>query len=399
MKVLLSSIGSRGDVQPILALAREIRASGHEARLCAAPNFKAWVEGFGIECVPIGPDVKRFASAITIPSPEQMRDLAKQSVRDQFQVIREAAQGCDVIVAAGALQIATRSIAELTDTPYLFVAYAPVAFPSLDLPPAKTRRVDPAIAADNRALWQAEAVGWNGLFLETLNEERAKLSLAPVDDIMRHIFTDKLWLATDRVLGPAPLESELRVTQPGAWFLSDDTPLPDSLRRFLDAGEPPIYFGFGSMRGADQSARMLIEAARSLGRRAILLEGWGNLAPVDTGADCIGIGEINHSELFKHVAAIVHHGGAGTTHAAARAGRPQVVIPHNYDQYYWAQRVRDLNVGMPAPGREQLTADALIEALQVALKSDTARNAEALANRMERRGAAISVQMLIEQYG
>jgi vancomycin aglycone glucosyltransferase len=76
MKVLLSSIGSRGDVQPILAMAREIRASGHEARLCVAPNFKEWVESFGIECVPIGPDVKRFTSAITIPSPEHVREVA-----------------------------------------------------------------------------------------------------------------------------------------------------------------------------------------------------------------------------------------------------------------------------------------------------------------------------------
>ena len=92
------------------------------------------------------------------------------------------------------------------------------------------------------------------------------------------------------------------------------------------------------MRASDQTARMLIEAARAVGRRSILSQGWANLTPSDMGSDCLSIGDVNHGKLFPRVTAIVHHGGSGTTTAAARAGRAQVLIPHNYDQFYWAHR-------------------------------------------------------------
>jgi len=325
--------------------------------------------------------------------------MVDQSVRDQFQVIQRAASGCDTVVAAGALQIATRSIAELLNIRYVFVGYAPVAFPSADLPPAKTTpgRSDPAIETDTRALWSAEAQRWNARFLETLNDERARLGFAPVDDIMRHIFTDRLWLASDPVLGPAPANSELRIVQTGAWFMRDDSILPESLQRFLDEGEPPIYFGFGSMRGADRTASRLVEAARALGRRAVLFQGWSNLAPIDSGPDCIGIGDVNHAELFRRVAVVVHHGGAGTTQAAARAGCPQVIVPHIYDQFYWGHRVQTLGVGCVGPTRDELTTQALVDVLREALDPSTARQAQLIASRMEQRGVQIAAQRLIDQ--
>src|SRR5512146_1687494 len=110
MKVLLSTIGSRGDVQPLVALALELGALGHRARLCVAPNFKEWIESFGLECVPIGPDLKKLTGGTVpgkpvMPPKEQMQHAAEQMIRGQFQVIGEAARGCDLIVGAGALQI------------------------------------------------------------------------------------------------------------------------------------------------------------------------------------------------------------------------------------------------------------------------------------------------------
>ena len=143
MQVLLSSIGSRGDVQPILALALELRALGHGTRLCVAPNFKAWIESYGLECAPIGPDLKKLTGGSVpgkpvLPSSEQLQQMAVQMVRGQFQVIAEAARDCDLIVAAGALQIATRSIAEVQKIPYVFAAYCPAILPSPHYPPPKT---------------------------------------------------------------------------------------------------------------------------------------------------------------------------------------------------------------------------------------------------------------------
>jgi UDP:flavonoid glycosyltransferase YjiC (YdhE family) len=122
MKVLLSSIGSRGDVQPILALALELQKMGHQAALCVAPDFADWIASHGVECIPIGPDLKEMtggsvAGKPPLPPPKQLQRLTDEMVRGQFQVIAEAARGCDVVVAAGALQIATRSLAEVHQLP------------------------------------------------------------------------------------------------------------------------------------------------------------------------------------------------------------------------------------------------------------------------------------------
>src|ERR1700736_5459126 len=140
MKALISAIGSRGDVQPILALALELRALGQNAHLCVAPNFKDWVESFGLACVPLGPDLKKLAGGSAPSKPRKLsrarlRELSAHTIREQFQVLTDAARGCDLIVAGGALQITTRSIAEALKIPYVFGAYCPVTLPSPTHPP------------------------------------------------------------------------------------------------------------------------------------------------------------------------------------------------------------------------------------------------------------------------
>lgn len=140
MRVLLSSIGTRGDVQPIVALGLELQALGHRARLVVPPNFKEWVESYGLESVPIGPDLKKLTGGTVtgkpvLPSKEQLQQMADQSVRDQFRVLGEAARDCDLIVAATALQFAARSIAKAQGIPYVFAAYCPAVLPSSKYPP------------------------------------------------------------------------------------------------------------------------------------------------------------------------------------------------------------------------------------------------------------------------
>ncbi len=406
MQVLLSSIGSRGDVQPILALGLELRALGHHARLCVAPNFKEWIESYGLECTPIGPDLRRLTGGTVpgkpvLPSQERLQQLADESVRTQFQVIAAAARGCDLVVAAGALQIATRSIAEAHKIPYVFAAYCPAILPSLAYPPPKTGgHYSYALPEDaNRQLWAKNEEEFNARFGATLNAERARIGLGPVSTVQPHIFTDRPWLAADPALAPAVPTAGREVVQTGAWLLADETPLPGDVEDFLASGAPPIYLGLGSMRASEQTGRVLIEAARALGLRSILSQGWANLLPVDTGNDCLSIGDGNHDKLFPRVTAVVHHGGAGTTTAVARAGRPQVIIPHNYDQFYWAHRVRELGVGVSGPTRDELTVDVLVEALREALKPEVTTRAQALADRMELHGARIAARRLASEFG
>jgi vancomycin aglycone glucosyltransferase len=408
MQVLLSSIGSRGDVQPILALALELRTLGHRARLCVAPNFKEWIELYGLECTPIGPDLKKLTGGTVpgkpvLPPKEQLQRMAEESVRTQFQVIAGAARGCDLLVAAGALQIAARSVAELQKIPYVFAAYCPAVLPSSKYPPPKTggHYSYSLPESENLLLWQQNAAEFDK-FGATLNEERTKAGLGPVTRVQPYMFTDRPWLAADPVIAPAfPFEG-MQVVQTGAWLLSDQTAdqtaLPDELENFLASGTSPIYLGFGSMRASEQTARVLIEAARALGLRSILSQGWANLTPGEPGNDCLSIGDVNHEKLFPRLAAIVHHGGSGTTTAAAQAGRAQVIIPHNYDQFYWAHRVQQLGLGVSGPLRDELTVDALVQALRDCLRPGVTRRAQALASRMELHGARIAAQRLTDEF-
>ncbi len=405
MQVLLSSIGTRGDVQPIVALGLELRALGHKARLCVPPNFKEWVESYGLECVPIGPDLKKLTGGTVpdkpvLPSKEQLQQMADLMVRGQFQVLGEAARDCDLIVAATALQVATRSIAEAQNIPYVFAVYCPAVLPSSKYPPPKTggRHSHSLSEEENLRLWEENEREFDR-FAAVLNEERAKLGLDSVTNVQRHIFTDRPWLPTDPVLAPAFPLAGMDVVQTGAWTLSDETPLPDELEEFLAAGEPPVYLGFGSMRASEGTAHVLIEAARALGLRSILSQGWAGLAASDTGDDVISIGDVNHQVLFPRVATIVHHGGAGTTHAAARAGTPQVIIPHTYDQFYWAHRVQELGAGISGPLRDDITVEDVAQALREALRPEVSTRAQEVAGRMEPDGARIAAERLANEFG
>ncbi len=405
MKILISSIGSRGDVQPILALAIELRSLSQDVRLCVAPNFKDWVESLGFECLPIGPDLKQLTGGTAPrppvkPSAEQLRQLAVHSVRSQFSVLTEAARGCDLVVGAGALQIATRSVTEALRIPYVFASYCPAVLPSPDHPPPKIGMHHPQSlpAGTNASLWEEEERRWNGLFRDTLNEERAQVGLAPVESVHRHIMTDRPWLAADPALAPAAAAAEMRILQTGAWLLADPSPLPGEVEEFLEEGEPPVYFGLGSMRAAEDTSRVLLEAARSLGLRSILSQGWANLRPADAGSDCLSVGDLAHERLFPRVAAIVHHGGAGTTTSAARAGKPQVIVPHLYDQYYWAHRVQQLGIGAAGPSREDLAAAAVASAVRECFRPEIAERARSFAGRIELHGGRRAAARLVEEF-
>jgi len=405
MRVLLSTIGSRGDVQPLVALALQLKSAGQDVRMCVPPDFREWIDSLGISAVPIGPELRTTASAkgpsaAVALSPERRRQLAEASVATQFETIAAAAEGCDVIVAATALQIAAASVAEKKRISYVFVAYCPIVLPSPHhapppLPPLPGQPPAP-LGADNRELWLRDGERFTGLFGAALNAHRASLQLEPISDVRAYIFTDRPWLAADPSLAPWP-DGAATVFQPGAWIVSDERPLPREAEAFLDAGDPPVYFGFGSMRASEGLGSVMVEAARALGRRAIVSRGWADLA-VAAGPDCLAVDEVNQQALFTRVAAVVHHGGAGTTTTAALAGSPQVVIPQLYDQHYWATRVRDLAIGT-AHDSGTVAAASLATCLERTLRSDVATRAHAIAKTVRRDGAQIAANRLIDEFG
>ena len=400
MRVLLSTLGTRGDVQPLVALAEQLKGLGTEVRLCVPPDFRDWIEGRGIPVVPIGPPLRsgrQGGTSAAVPTPEQRRWRLERTLAVQFEALAGAARGCDLVVGSAALKISAPSVAEAMGIPYVFVAYSPSGLPSPHHPPPAAQGMAgadrPCATADHSAAWAEHAREWNDTWAALLHVHRAALGLDPVTDVLRHVLTARPWLAADPALAPHPA-----VFQPGAWLLPDERPLSPELESFLDAGDPPVYFGFGSSRAPEAVDRVMVESARALGRRAIVSRGWAGLSPADGAPDCLAVGDVNHPALFARVAAVVHHGGAGTTTAAARAGAPQVLVPQGFDQHDWARRVHDLGIGIAhAPGEPTLAS--LTDALERALHPGVAARARSIAPSVRGDGARVAAERLVALAG
>lgn len=400
MRVLLSTTGSRGDVQPLVALGTRLQARGAEVRLCAPPDFSVLVEENGLGFTSLGPSVASFArrapqTAAARPSPEQMLAIAQATIATQFETLLPASEGCDLLLGAGALQIALRSIAELRGVGYVYASYCPQTLPSARHAPPLWAGDASGASRDNAALWDADATRWNQSWGVALNARRTAAGLPEVANVRDHIFTDRPLLAADPTLAPWPEEAEpgRGPIQTGAWLLNDERPLSIELEGFLDAGEPPVYLGFGSVRAPSDITDAAIAAARRLGRRIVILRGWAGLSASDPDPDVMFVDEVNQQRLFPRVAAAVHHGGAGTTTVALRAGTPQIVAPQLYDQHYFARRVSDLGVGVAIPSAP--SAGELASAFETVLDARIRVPAGAIGSSVRADGADIAAGIIL----
>jgi vancomycin aglycone glucosyltransferase len=289
----------------------------------------------------------------------------------QYATVADAAAGCEVIVATAMSQFVGPSVAQERGVPYRYALFCPDVLDGLD------------------------GRGFDELFGGPVNAHRATIGLPPVEDVGRFMFTARPLLAADPILGPWRGHARFDVVQTGAWILPDERRLPAELLRFLDAGEPPVYVGFGSMRTVDgDTARAAVEAIRAHGRRVLVGRGWAGLGLVDDRDDCFVTGDVNQQELFGRVATVVHHGGAGTTTTAARVGAPQVVVPQGGDQVYWGGRVAALGIGAAHDGAVP-SAASLSTALTTALSPCTRARATATAAEICTGGATRAARLVL----
>ena len=355
----------------LVGLAVQLRALGAEVRVCAPPDeeFAELLAGVGVPLVPFG---RPWRSWVRPSTAEERTRRVAEFIAAQYDTVAVAAEGCDVLLATGMSHFVAGSVAEKVAIPHRYAIFAP------------------------NVLNDPDAHSWNALFVPPINTHRASIDLPPVDDVREFMFTDHPWLAADPTLGPWQEPADLAVVQTAAWILPDERPLPAELVAFLDAGTPPVYVGFGSMRVPQDSARAAIEAIRAQGRRALVAHGWADLALIDDRDDCFLVGEVNQQALFGRVAAVVHHGGAGTTTTAARAGAPQVVVPQaGGDQPYWADRVAELGIGAAHDGPTP-TTESLSHALRTALTAETRARATAVAGTIRTDGATVAARLLLD---
>ena len=370
MRVLLSTYGSRGDVEPLVALAVQLRALGADVRMCAPPDeeFTELLAREGVSPVMFD---RPWRSWERPPTAEERQQRVADFIAAQYDTVAEAAAGCDVVLATAMSQFVGPSVAEELGIPYRYALFCPDVLGGL------------------------HGQGFDELFGEPINTHRGSIGLPSVGDVGEFMFTTRPLLAADPTLGPWRGQEGFDVRQTGAWILPDGRPLPAELQTFLDAGEPPVYLGFGSMRTVRaDSARAAVEAIRAQDRRVLMGRGWAGLALVDDQDDCFVIGEVNQRELFGRVAAVVHHGGAGTTTTAARAGAPQLVVPQGGDQVYWARRVAELGIGAAHDGPTP-TVQSLSVALRSVLSQETRARATAVAGDVGTDGARTAAGLLI----
>lgn len=409
MRILLSTYGSRGDVEPLAALGAALQAHGVEARVSAPADaeFTALLARAGVPLAPAFAPVREWAKEMInrsrSASPEDRARLisgqAAEIVARQYEALSAAAEDCDAVVAFGLFPscAAARLVAEQRGMRYMLGTFCPIWLPSPhNRPHEYPGHPLPAGVTDNRRLWELDIRTKNALFGEAINGHRASLGLSPVQNVRDYVYGNPVLLACDPTLGPWLPSDLIDAVQTGAFILPDERPLPDGLEAFLNAGPPPVHVGFGSIAVAKEAGSAAIAAIRAKGLRTVLAQGWAELALIDDGDDCFAVGEINQQALFGRVAAVIHHGGAGTTIAAARAGAPQVIVPQIGDQPYWARRVAELGIGAAHDGAAP-TAASLSAALEMALAPKVPARARALAGKVRVNGADVAAKWLADR--
>jgi vancomycin aglycone glucosyltransferase len=249
-------------------------------------------------------------------------------------------------------------VAEHLGVPYKYVSFVPVGLLGTTRDPIGLRLL--RAAADRSA---------DLFYRQALNRGRARLELPPARHVMAQLMGPTTIAATDPALTVLPTGARPRVVQTGYPLLATGGELSEDLQRFLAAGPPPIYAGFGSMPygGRERVSELLAEAARRAGVRIVIYRGWARIPEMGHSEGCLFVDEEPHGVLFPRVRAVIHHGGAGTVATAARAGVPQIVLPQAADQFLWRSQVVRLGLGPRAPMLRFASAASFARAITAAL--------------------------------
>jgi len=416
MKILLIALGTRGDVQPALALGKGLQAAGHPVRMFVADNFAGWVRGHGLAVAIAGADVQAMMQSedgvawaqARSPMDElrQMRVLFEQAGLTFARNALAAAADVDVIIGGFTSDNFAASIAEHLGKRYLTHALQPL-FPTRSGAATAQPFKSPGDSVFN--LWSTKFAEFllYDVFQKVAKAFRQELGLAPLTrrDYYNRLHQVPALCGFSEHIVPHPKDWPAQRAITGYWFLDNDPGWqpPLDLLDFLNAGTPPIYIGFGSMSDANgrDTAAMILRALRQNKVRAVLAQGWSGLGAEDVEPrdDLFVLHSVPHSWLFPHMAAVVHHGGAGTTGAAFRAGVPQFIIPHFGDQPYWGRRVYELGVGVRPLSRRKLSEAGLSEGIRELIQqTEMTRVAQALGERVAAEAGVSGAVNVFEQW-
>ncbi len=379
MKITLLTYGSRGDVQPFVALATGLQKAGHRVRLAAPERFADLAAEHGIPFAPLPGSPEEISRRINDIS-GAFRSIG--SVADYIfsiagEVARAAFAACDdadLIVHTFLFTTGAHSFARARGIPDVSVLFTPLFAPTREFPMPALPTLPPGDLS-YCSHWLLTQVFWHA---GNFGYYRLRGRYPDVAGLQLH------WPFAAHDPHPTPLLfafSQTVLPRPRDWtapyihipgYLFVDTPAsfeaPRDMAEFLGAGEPPVCVTFGSMvnRQAEGIHEIVLAALSKAGRRAIILRGWGEAGPSRSDERFLYLDAAPHDWLFPRCEMVLHHGGAGTTAAALRAGVPSIALPHGADQTFWGQRVHSIGAG-PAPiPVKKLSMEALVAALEQA---------------------------------
>lgn len=400
MRITFLALGSRGDVQPLLALAVGLQQTGRHKICFAAPdNFEPLVREYQLDFFPLGIDTHTLMGTTELVTGiESGRNFllwfmqVLRTIKPMLALLMErtwlSCKDAETIIYSY-IGISAYHVAEKVGVPCYMAASVPGLAPTraYSNPDGVSPRL-PLGGSYNLLTYSLSKQVLQTLTGPFINRwRRDELHLPPIS--FGQFPYSQLHGRPVPVLGgysslvvPKPTDWGEHIHVTGYWFLDPkrDWQPPVPLVKFLESGPPPVYVGFGSLanRTPRQTTQLVSEALERSGQRGVLATGWGGLERMPISANLFVLDAIHHAWLFPKVSVVVHHGGSGTTGAGLRAGIPSVLVPHIGDQPFWAQRVTELGVGPRPIPRRQLTARRLAEAITDAV-TDTGMQTRAMA--------------------
>ena len=392
MKIVLATFGSRGDVQPIIALTLALQSAGHDVLLAGPPEKASWIEEVGCRFHPLGKDVTSFIDSMenahSIRAASHFIRFVRAEIDTQFDSIPDIISGADLVLGAS-LVFSLSSIAEAMGIKYRFIAFTPQLLPSSQ---------HPFMAFKHQSFprW-VNRMGWNLVtyldkwnLTRLVNKNRRKIGLRSLTSAWEHILGENVIIASDEEIVAAPQDSATSYVQTGYMHLIQPSQENPKLEAFLNKGPPPIYSGFGSMPKRDQASRIpiIVKAARDNGLRVVIAKFWDEPSEFSGSEDVFFIKKYPHLYLFPRMAAVIHHGGAGTTATTARSGVPQIIVPHILDQYFWGNQIHKSKLGPKPIWRTKLTEENLSRAIKESVTNkELINNARGVGEKLRRKNS------------
>ena len=370
-------------------LARRLQQAGHQVRLAAPEDFAGFAEGYGVTFCPLRGDVQQIMASDTgrkfmetgganpIKSILAVRKMIAPVVMTMAEDAYAACRDAGALICLGVFGAFGSSISEALGIPLLNLEPTPLlptkAFPAPSWP---IQRNWGGLHNYLSGIAMLETVWlWYRPFVNVFRK-RLGLPAFTAARFYRSMKSTPMLGAYSPTLIPHPPDWPASLQVTGYLFMDEagsqpsaDWQPPEELMRFVQAGDPPVYIGFGSMAGREPEklARLVFEALDTSGQRGVLLTGWGGLRVDSVPANVFVLDSAPHSWLFPRMAAVVHHGGAGTTAEGLRAGVPTVIVPFVLDQSFWGARIKAMGVGPDPIQRKDLTSDRLARAIRMAV--------------------------------